>query len=727
MKVKNDIKFKIFAGNPHKGEWAGVHFYSPQVPAIYEQRGDIAAVISLAGPANFDSSKAGNMLIDYLHETYFESEAESCLDALAEAVKNVKQRLVDLMVNDEVSSETGVEISLIAASIEKDVLYLAQLGEAKIYALRKDEMVDFSEYLKDPAGKSMIKTGSAILEPEDRLLLLSAEADFNLTPKEKLAILEKFNLDSVESKMFSNESLISTLILGYEISTEEIEIQELKPEPEIVREPEQVIQDEEYETEVIKTEAEPVISAGTQSPPKFDLSQLSSKFNRIKRDQKTKTFMFIISSIAVGIFNFLIKLVKFVWNDVLKMNSGMYLKSASRKNMNWRPIVFAGLILIITGIVIFKVVSDKKQAAKIALDNKLAVEKIENDINNISVEIDILIKTVGKEVEKTEKLGQLDELKKTLATVTLDEYKAKKDELDSQLTAYQNKLVRKIEVKDPKIIKDFAIYEGADPADFVISGDKIFVADKEGGKLFSMDFEGGNIKSYGENLERPKTLSVYDDKELVFVDENEERGVGVIDIETSKTDRLPGLSKTRLGNVNEMTIYKVGEGDIRMYATRESTKELIQLRRGTTSFGLPELRLTRSDFTNLVDLDVHTGRIYVLSEGQGVRRFLGDTEFGKNVEGMLNGDNWNSASSMAVDNDYIYLGDSANKRILVYTKSRGDNSDILDFVAQYDLSGVEGSDLIKEVVALESKDRLYILAGSRLVELDLKELTEFVY
>ncbi len=427
MKDKVEIKYKFFAGNPHKGEWAGIHYYLPQIPAIYEQRGEIAAVLSLSGPANFDSSKAGNLLIDYLHETYFESDLESSLDALRNAVEKVKERLVDFMVNDEVSSETGVEISLLAASIQNNILYIAQLGEAKIFGYRTGELIDFSEYLKDPSGKAQIKIGSTVLNENDRLLMLTAETDFNLSTIEKKHVLEEFKLDTIEAKIFSNESLISSLLLGYEVEEaiqEDVEesvnvsISEIRERSIEENEQDEVFEKEIYEDEIPEEEVsqEPMTldkleqsreKVNEKAAFKIDLQQVGSKLNRIKRDKRTTTFVFLLSSAVVAIFNFLIKVAKVFWKDILKIESGIYLKSMSKKGMNWRPIILLAIVLVVSGFLIFNTLKSKKEAARIELENKLAIEKVENDIKTLTSDIDILNKTVGKVEEKTQKLTEL--------------------------------------------------------------------------------------------------------------------------------------------------------------------------------------------------------------------------------------------------------------------------------------------------------------------------------
>lgn len=755
MKDKLDIQFKFFAGSPRKGEWAGIHYYSPQVPAIYENRGEIAAALSLSGPVNFDSSKAGNLLIDYLHETYFESEAESSLVALKEAVEKVRERLIDFMLNDEASSEAGVEISLIATAIQEEYLYIAQLGEAKAYAWREGKVTNFSEHLKDLTGKSQVKTGSVALKEDDRILLVSDETDFNLTDIEKKRVLEGFNLDPIEGKVFSNEAQIAAIILGYEVKQIVNEEKGIEDKAQVIstyKDLNESLQDEAFEEEIMDNEELVTNDVGEKNNVmienidedikidhktvpskgfKFNINEIGTHLNRVRRDQRTKTFFYILSTAGVGIYNLLTKAGKFFWNSILKMDGsgygGIYLKGASRRDMNWRPLIFLGVVLIVAGIIIFKSVQGRREAAKIDLENKTAIEKVETEVEELGSQVDILTKTVGKEEEKVQILSEFEEMGSVLDAVTLEKYSEQKSNLVAQVNGYQNKLVRRIPVSDPVIIKDFGIYEGSDPEDFTIGENGIYVADKGGGKIISMDFEGGDLRSLAENLQNPRGITLYENREVIFVDDNEERAVGIINLENSQLERLPGLSAGRLGNINEMTIYEVAEGDTRLYATRAGTKELIQMRRGTQSFNLPELRLNRSDFTELVDTDVNNGRIYVLSQGQGARRFLGDTEFNTTVAGMLEGDSWNNADSMFVDVDYIYLGDSQNKRVLVFTKARGENSEILDFVAQYDLSSIEGANSIKEVVSDRVKNKLYVMLGTKLIELDLGSLSEFTY
>ena len=213
----------------------------------------------------------------------------------------------------------------------------------------------------------------------------------------------------------------------------------------------------------------------------------------------------------------------------------------------------------------------------------------------------------------------------------------------------------------------------------------------------------------------------------LFIDENETRALGIIDTNTNELDRPAGLNTGRLGAITEIDAYEVDDGDDRIYAVRTEAKQVIQMRGSTEGYNLPDLRLEGNGLNNLLDVEVNEGRIFVVSAGEGLRRFYGQEELGNVVKGMINGDNWNKVSALAIDDRYIYLADSTNSRILVYLKYRQEDSATMDFVAQYDLSSLAENGDIQDIASSREQGGLFVLIGSKVIKLDLAALREFSY
>jgi hypothetical protein len=192
MDTQGISKTQYFIGNPTTSKWSSVYFYSPQVPATFQQKGEIFAVISLSGPTSFDSIKAGDLLLDQLHEQYFESDETNSLLSLERAVLAVKKRLLELLQNDSVSSSEGIDLSLIAMVIVDGVSYVVRMGEGKLYGLRNDAIQEISSVLRDPDNRGEIKVGSFRVSETDRFLLCTANARLEVSDDDIFEFLDSF-------------------------------------------------------------------------------------------------------------------------------------------------------------------------------------------------------------------------------------------------------------------------------------------------------------------------------------------------------------------------------------------------------------------------------------------------------------------------------------------------------------------------------------------------------
>lgn len=757
MKQTNEkISTEYYIGNSRKNEWSTVYFYSPQIPAIYEDKGEIFAAISLSGPPSFDANMAGNLLLDQLHEQYFEADEPSALLCLEKAVLEVRKRLLELLQNDEVSSIEGIEMHIVTMVKKDDNGYLVTMGEAKIFGLRDEELADITSVLRDPDGKNEIKIGSLKINKGDKFILTTPEGDFEFNKKEKEKGLTDFSLETLEAKYLANEALVSILLVGNdleEVIDEEIEVNTIEKsveaslssrrdhledfessfdetKEELYNEKingeegvgEEVIDDKKNSEEVELNKR----SKGVAT--KATLKNVTDKLKNIKSDENAQTFKVITAKTVETVGSGTKKGVEYLKKDILKMgDQGRVYSRGKSGGRNWRPIVFFGLVFVVVSYLIISTVKNNAEQKQLKLAAELSITDSLEKVSRLEEQVGGLVNTYDRIDEKGEIINEINMTKASLSEIEHEEFNDQKSEQINSLSELERRVSRTIKVTEPKVIRDFGIVEGSVPNDIEISGDKIFVSDSGLGVIYAMDYDGGNSGRIADGLENPISIAYSSLNELVFVDQDSDRVMGVINLADQSLKRLPGISNSRLGEINDIDAYQVSESDHRAYAVRNSSNEVVQMRRGSSGYGLPDLRLSDQGFGTLRDIEVNGGRIYVLSEGQGVRSFYGDSEIPFDVRGMTDGSSWSMGTNMYIDNRYIYVVDSTNQKIMVFTKGRGSETSIIDFVAQYDLSGVGEIGELKDVVTNEVMGDLFVISNTKVFRLSLSDIKEFEY
>lgn len=767
---KDRIKTEYFMGSSRPTEWSSIYYYSPQIPATYEAKGELYSVISLSSPPSFDSEKAGNLLIDQLHETYFESEEKGILLSLEKAVLGVKKRLLELLASDELSSEHGIEFSMVAMSTHEEHAFIVKMGEATIWARRDNESSQLSSVLKDPDGKNEIHVGSLLLNQNDKFLLLTPEAEHELSFKDKDKLLTNFSTDLIKGRRLSNDALTSTLLVGVdlkeEFETETIveETQQVgniitkindepeikpgvikedddeQPQEKIIEKEERIIEDNYYQERVLESEGEPkkfnkeeVIANISDKVKAFNVkdsfSNLSAYLKDFKYKKNAKTFQVILAKGLDGIATGLGKFAKYIWSDLLQLDKqnkrGVYVRGG-KKETNWRPIIFIGLIVVLVSYFTVTTIKKRNEEKKRLLEVEQTLSTIEDQKDSLSSEARTLVNTFDRTPQKNNVYNSIQDLRSQLTSIDILE--DKKVGIENELNEIEQKITRTIKVKSESVIKDLGgLIENITPSDIDIDENSIYISDLTSGIIFSFDHEGGSMKRLAEGLEQPESITISKHGDLVFTDNHPERVIGKINIETQTIERFLGVNADRLGDTSQIDAYRVSDGDDRVYGVRTNTKELIQMKKSGDSYTLPEVRLKMDSFNKLLDVEVNDGRIYIIDENSGVRRFYGDTEFEKDVRGMINNETWDNATSLFVDSKYIYVGDNTNKKVLVFTKTRGTEGEIMDFVAQYDLSEVANSINITDIAGTERGESVFVLAGTKIIELDLDETQNFDY
>ncbi|RJR26037.1 hypothetical protein C4578_00145 [Candidatus Microgenomates bacterium] len=160
MERKFVLQVAKVVGNPSDGFWSQVHTFFPEDQEKKEKRGDLLAVLVLAGvPEGIEAVAAGREVLARLHEEYYGNLEGTAFERLTSAVSKI--------------TSENQDIEIIAAVLFEKVLYLAIYGEGKVCLKRGDR---FSQILK---GDGDLQTASGVLEEND-LVVIGSKKFFNV-------------------------------------------------------------------------------------------------------------------------------------------------------------------------------------------------------------------------------------------------------------------------------------------------------------------------------------------------------------------------------------------------------------------------------------------------------------------------------------------------------------------------------------------------------------------
>ncbi|MEI7578986.1 MAG: hypothetical protein WCJ58_02975 [bacterium] len=215
------ISKKYFIGRTiEKGKWSSVYFYKPHNPEIKDQLGQVAAIVSLSSPPGFSIATAGNLLLDFFHETYYETNEPNMLLALERAVIASSKQLQKLMQND-LAAKAGIEMDFTAVAIKNNVAYFVNMGEGHIFIFRDGNLTHLSRHLKDPLGTKLITEGSMFLKSADVITLCTPTAFEEISQDELIDAAVDFSELKLKNKHYSDESQIAFVLIGYNVDRRE--------------------------------------------------------------------------------------------------------------------------------------------------------------------------------------------------------------------------------------------------------------------------------------------------------------------------------------------------------------------------------------------------------------------------------------------------------------------------------------------------------------------------
>lgn len=197
-----NLRTEFIIGKENANEWSGIYGYRPDNHDDYFKYGEIYAVIRLQTEVNdFALENFAKIILDDLQHNYFsnpdESRYDSIMELLEDSVWKMKSKMEIVLGREEEVMKKGLDMEMAVVAIVENSLYLAVVGESKVFILRDGNFVDISDALIDTKMTGFLRTGSLELAKEDRLAMLTSKV---------LTIFDKEQLEVVMSELNINKA-----------------------------------------------------------------------------------------------------------------------------------------------------------------------------------------------------------------------------------------------------------------------------------------------------------------------------------------------------------------------------------------------------------------------------------------------------------------------------------------------------------------------------------------
>jgi|GEM_PF-6269189 len=392
-----------------------------------------------------------------------------------------------------------------------------------------------------------------------------------------------------------------------------------------------------------------------------------------------------------------------------------------RRRLVWGAAIIVGLVVIF-GI----------RQNGLENERRSKVATLESQINKLSVDTtqlaaDAETAAVSSQTETKEQVVSsansiIAEAKK-LASDELASASAKSKALEVQTRAQAaaDKALKVKAIAQTQVVNNLAAnFPGAAPSDIELIDNKIYVADPARNVVYRMDTQlGSQAAAVLSDLAQPYLLTADTARNLIVVDKNPTSVVGVMTTSNNNFRRVNGLTFAAQGELAGIDIW-TNKAIYAVSKDRQAITRQTQVGQGyqTPNYNSPWRR--DAEFGNAKDIHVDF-QIYVLLDGQGVKRYVNSQPDTLNFRGILPTDESaiKTASSFLVTPTKMYLADSVNQRVLVFVKDIA-NSQNFDYAAQYKYrGGAESLTNMKEIVTNAEETQLFVLSGTTVVRIDL--------
>ncbi len=447
----------------------------------------------------------------------------------------------------------------------------------------------------------------------------------------------------------------------------------------------------------------------------------------VTHNDSDPTYLYILKNVVTKAQDIFFKVKEVVWHKWLGMGSDKLFLKGNGARKNWKAILF--LVVVVGAILYFVIQGQIEQAnqKKHLQEAQALIDSSTQILNEVDDRITVALNSPVDEQTHDSLNAQLDDAQKKIDEAA--GFGVLQDQIDKQksdIESWRNKLNRIIKV-DPEEVVDLAEhFEDVNIYDFDLSSDSIYISDNKRNVIYKEALTGGNPAEFissGSNIVGPKSISVNASGELIVNDSSTDKTIATVNLTDKSVTKHTGLSPSKVGNLAQIETYKVNDSD-RIYAVRPENKDVIYMEKSGSGYSTPLSRGKSEDFASALDVAVD-GRVYILSKGIGLTRYLGTKVDPVSIQGLGADDSINACVAFDIDATRIFFADPDNRRILVFTKSRGDNAGIYDLIVQIKPENDSDFANLKEVVVDQKTNTLFALSGSKIFKISLAPIKDF--
>jgi hypothetical protein len=746
------------------------YWYEPQEEDLLKQRGGLGLLISLMGPDDFSGERAAKFVWDSYQEAYYFAKG-SVKDAMRSAVKSAQNRLVDLIKNEEVVSEQGVELHLCAFAVHGEEVYVSMIGNPSVALLRGGDTISISEILPSYTGTGIreeVPVGSFALEQGDILMLSTpklVDSFLEVFSDEDSPPLESWDqcigeLDLFSENMAGNQFLV---VLGYKIPETElsggiegvdaggdvkakdkglIEGPDDDPEGEDAAKGEKGEETDENEKDMPKDDEDEkernekgahtpggiysAVTGGVAAKwsehikpkiEKVDVQGTIKEGTRAVRDKR------LVSGIKRKIGS---------WWSGIKLGGGrkrrMVLgeqKSGIAK-ITGSSLFIPAIIVIVVGLLGFNWWSGRQEMLR------------QEEINGVISQAETLVNEgrTAWEVDKDRDLteSKLEESTAVIETLSDDELNEKQQEnledLRNEIQGIYDMMNRVSPLSEDlgtiEILTDLylKIGEDAEVTDFEKYGKSLYLVDKTSHTIYKYIPGQDSISpvaNSSEVLKSPEYIAIGDGIMFVY---DTEVGIVILDMNVSEPDWTfdirPELSARTLGQITELAAFADS-----VYILKADEARVMKSFPAGSGYSYPEEYFRNGSFDKAVDIAID-GSIYVFSNAsEKIYKYFGGQQDNFTLSGLIDPLGVISCGTSNLnDSSNLFVFDAENKRIVSIEKGTADkHPGVGVMLRQYLYRGARDdifSD-VREIVVDVDERMLYVLDGTRVLQVLLED------
>ncbi|MCA9301839.1 hypothetical protein H6802_01065 [Candidatus Nomurabacteria bacterium] len=664
---------------------SGAMIITPDDDLTLKRKGIIYAVYSLNSNHQYEAGLTHKIVNDVLHDSYFQSDNASPVQAIEKAILKLRDNLLTL-IDSSATSATQTDFSIATTVLWGNTLYLVTYGNAEIFLMRKGAIKPVNS-----AKEGKFSIASGVVKDND-IIILATASFIAKYPPEKLIQVSSIPADDLG---LDEASLMLKFIIKKELDEKDmlqIQSQEEDTASESLKNAlggdslgskmVQGIKTLLGKTGSLKTKGSRNLrSLENRAAIKMETPQIKDLDDRSEENSEPPQVESIMS------LHELSSISKSASLDSQKETNPLELKESSKNSV--------GLSLSVNSNTLVDRVKQFKKKHVI-----------------LTVSALVLILIVAGLISVYGSLQQAKQLQNNNTTGSMPDKSKESDEENddlsedkSQASEEEDAINKTIRVKQ-NVFYDLKIAdESADPTSIILTKLDIIANDRENNRLFVSDINVPKFELISLSSVPAKILLPFDG-DIALVDSE---GLKTYDPATKSVDKNyenASLSKARAINTYLDFIYTVESSKIVKYTLEGTQFE-------------PSDWTQSNELINSVSIGINFS-IYVLTNNQEQGSVLKFTA-GRQDEFSLTAPVITLKNPKQIvarpDLKYVYIADSGNNRIVI----ADDDGTV---IAQLRLVDEEKWGDIRAIEVSSNDTKLYVLNETKIYEVNLNETLE---